>query len=195
MVKNSISGNTLILLTVTMKDDFQNQKAVLLAKEADPEGQRTIGVLTKADTVQRGEHASCLELVEGRRHQLAYGFFVTKQPGTEDLAKNLTFQKARSAEAKFFDRVEPWMNLAPHVKRQLGTRHLVAFLSDRLGNYIAEKLPQIRSDIATSLASVRAALNDLPAPPSSDSVSEMHARLAALSRDLHLLVQGATGFS
>ena len=67
MVKNSISGNTLILLTVTMKgeqtpsasipslksnfsdpvapptDDLQNQKAVLLAKEADPEGKRTIG--------------------------------------------------------------------------------------------------------------------------------------------------------
>lgn len=97
------------------------------------------GVLTKADTVQRGEHASWLELVEGRRHQLAHGFFVTKQPGTEDLAKNLTFQKARSAEAKFFDRVEPWNNLAPHVKRQLGTRHLVAFLSDRLGSYISEK--------------------------------------------------------
>ncbi|KAG0664588.1 hypothetical protein C6P46_001184 [Rhodotorula mucilaginosa] len=177
MVKNSISGNTLILLTVTMKDDFQNQKAVLLAKEADPEGQRTIGVLTKADTVQRGEHASWLELVEGRRHQLAHGFFVTKQPGTEDLAKNLTFQKARSAEAKFFDRVEPWNNLAPHVKRQLGTRHL------------------IRSDIASSLASVRAALKDLPAPPSSDPVSEMHARLAALSRHLDLLAQGATGYA
>ncbi|GAA5960847.1 hypothetical protein JCM8115_000172 [Rhodotorula mucilaginosa] len=195
MVKNSISGNTLILLTVTMKDDFQNQKAVLLAKEADPEGQRTIGVLTKADTVQRGEHASWLELVEGRRHQLAHGFFVTKQPGTEDLAKNLTFQKARSAEAKFFDRVEPWNNLAPHVKRQLGTRHLVAFLSDRLGSYISEKLPQIRSDIASSLASVRAALKDLPAPPSSDPVSEMHARLAALSRHLDLLAQGATGYA
>lgn len=99
----------------------------------------TSGVLTKADTVQRGEHASWLELVEGRRHQLAHGFFVTKQPGTEDLAKNLTFQKARSAEIKFFDRVEPWKNLAPHVKRQLGTRHLVVFLSDRLGNYISEK--------------------------------------------------------
>lgn len=188
MVKNSISGNTLILLTVTMKGErtsatstrailfavqrtlsllhneqttFKTRRPSCLRKKRIRKGNaRSVGndssatdtgqlhllimslisgVLTKADTVQRGEHASCLELVEGRRHQLAYGFFVTKQPGTEDLAKNLTFQKARSAEAKFFDRVEPWMNLAPHVKRQLGTRHLVAFLSDRLGNYIAEK--------------------------------------------------------
>ncbi|GAA5984144.1 hypothetical protein JCM10908_006067 [Rhodotorula pacifica] len=197
MVANSISGNTLILLTVTINqlDDFQNQKAVLMAKEADPEGKRTIGVLTKADTVQRGEHTSWLALVEGRRHQLAHGFFVTKQPGTEDLSKNLTFQEARAAEREFFKTVEPWVNLAPHVKRQLGTGNLVAFLSDRLGSFISEKLPQIRSDLATSLANVHNALKALPPPPSSDPVSEMHSRLAALSRDLDLLVQGASGLA
>ncbi|POY75200.1 hypothetical protein BMF94_1832 [Rhodotorula taiwanensis] len=193
MVRKSISGNTLILLTVTMKDDFQNQKAVLMAKEADPDGKRTIGVLTKADTVQRGEHTPWLELVEVRRHQLAHGFFVCKQPGTEDLAKNLSFQDARAAEVDFFKSEEPWNTLAPHIRRQLGTGHLVAFLSDRLARYISEKLPQIRSDLVTSLNSVHNALKELPPAPSSDPVGELHIRLAALARDLDSLMQGTPG--
>lgn len=57
----------------------------------------------------------------------------------------------------------------------------------------ARRLPQIRTDLASSLATVHAALKELPPPPSADPIAELHARLAALGRDLDLLVQGASG--
>ncbi|GAA6003650.1 dynamin family protein [Rhodotorula paludigena] len=193
MVREAITGNALILLTITMRDDYQNQKAVLLAREADPEGKRTIGVLTKADTLQVGEHAGWIDLLEGRRHQLANGFFVTKQPAPDDLRKNLAFTEARAAEVEFFRTQAPWNTLSLASKSRLGTSNLTKFLSDRLGQYIAEKLPAIQADLASSLAYVRTSLEALPPPPSSDPVTELHTRLSSLSHDLDLLVQGASG--
>lgn len=59
----------------------------------------------------------------------------------------------------------------------------------------ARRLPQIRNDLSTALTGVHAALKKLPPPPSADPVSELHARLAGLSRDLDLLAQGAPGFA
>lgn len=141
-------------------DDFQNQKAVLLAKDADPDGKRTIGaldlfslsfcrsltlirilagVLTKPDTLQKGEHDFWLDLLENRRHHLTNGYFVTKEPAPEDLKKNLTYEQAHEAEKQFFANNEPWKSLKGGTERHLGTGYLTSFLSDRLGRYIAEK--------------------------------------------------------
>ncbi|BGP25047.1 hypothetical protein JCM10295v2_003967 [Rhodotorula toruloides] len=195
MVRQSITGNCLILLTITIRDDFQNQKAVLLAKEADPEGKRTIGVLTKPDTLQTGEHPSWLDLLENRRHHLTNGYFVTKQPAPEDLKKNLTYKKAREAEKQFFATSQPWKSLEAGTQRHLGTDHLTSFLSDRLGRYIAEKLPKIQVDLAASIAQVTAAIDALPPPPSSDPTTEICTRIAAVQHNLDQLVQGSSALA
>ena len=41
-------------------DDFENSNAINLAKEADPHGERTIGVLTKVDIIQNGTYTDKL---------------------------------------------------------------------------------------------------------------------------------------
>lgn len=43
MVDRVITGNCLILLTLSMRDDIENQSAMRHARAADPEGKRTIG--------------------------------------------------------------------------------------------------------------------------------------------------------
>jgi len=70
MTRDHIKGNTLILLTITMRDDIDNQGAADLAHTEDPQGLRTIGVLTKPDTIQKGEEHAWLGILEGRSHQL-----------------------------------------------------------------------------------------------------------------------------
>ncbi|GAA6042060.1 hypothetical protein JCM8097_004088 [Rhodosporidiobolus ruineniae] len=189
MVKKSIIGNCLILLTITMRDDYQNQKAALLAKEADPDGKRTIGVLTKADTVQAGEHDNWIALLEGRQYHLANGYFCTKQPGAEDLKKNLSFEQARAAEIEFFKMQAPWNGLAGS-KNRLGTGNLTKFLSDRLGKYIAEKLPELQGVLNKSLIAILDAIKALPPPPSADPTSELHSRIGRLTQDLEALAVG-----
>jgi hypothetical protein len=44
MVMSHLGGQTLILVALPTTDDLENQKALSLAKMADPEGHRTIGV-------------------------------------------------------------------------------------------------------------------------------------------------------
>ena len=39
-------------MLLSANDDFKNSNAIHLAKKADPQGERTIGVLTKVDIVQ-----------------------------------------------------------------------------------------------------------------------------------------------
>ncbi|PRQ74643.1 P-loop containing nucleoside triphosphate hydrolase protein [Rhodotorula toruloides] len=142
MVREAITGNCLILLTISMRDDLENQKAVSLANDADPEGKRTIGILTKADL---------------------NSYFVTKQPAPEDLKRKLTYQDAREAEKQYFATAEPCV-------------------------------PCMDSNIAGLLAKVTSSLSELPAPPSSDAVTDVHSRISTLSHDLDLLVRGSPGY-
>lgn len=50
------------------------------------------------------------------------------------------------------------------------------------------------SNIAGLLAKVTSSLSELPAPPSSDAVTDVHSRISTLSHDLDLLVRGSPGY-
>jgi hypothetical protein len=51
-----------------------------LAREADPKGQRTLGVLTKPDTIEEGTHSQWLPLLQGQRFGLDLGYYAVKNP-------------------------------------------------------------------------------------------------------------------
>jgi len=44
----------------------------------DPDGIRTLGVLTKPDLVDKGAEKNVIDLVEGRKHQLKLGWHVLR---------------------------------------------------------------------------------------------------------------------
>lgn len=92
------------------------------------------GVLTKADTVQDGEHDKWLDVVEGRRYHLQLGYFCTKQP----LKLDLSFEESRSEEVAFFKRTEPWKSFGAGIQQRYGTDSLISFLSGRLSQYISD---------------------------------------------------------
>ena len=59
-------------------DDIQNQTAARLARDVDPEGKRTIGVLTKVDRVQgQADTNDWMKVIQGQKHQLAHGYYVS----------------------------------------------------------------------------------------------------------------------
>ena len=63
-------------------DDFKNSNAIPLAKEADPSGERTIGVLTKVDLVQTDTYTSTL-IEFGKKHKCLKYIAVQNQPDTK----------------------------------------------------------------------------------------------------------------
>lgn len=112
----------------------------MLAREFDPKGERTLGVLTKADTVQEGEHDTWLRFMQNAGSE----YFVTCSSGEAARKKNPTFAEARAAERTFFQNTEPWVS-QKQLKDRLGTGNLTTFLSIRLSEYISQKCVSIVS--------------------------------------------------
>ncbi|KAF9020048.1 P-loop containing nucleoside triphosphate hydrolase protein [Hymenopellis radicata] len=173
LILDHITGNALILLTITMRDDIQNQSAALLAKEVDPQGLRTVGVLTKPDTLQPGEESGWLDILHGRKHRLHHGYFVTKQPGPEELLENLAHAEARKREASYFTSTLPWRTVLQTTKSRVGVPNLTTQLSKLLTERISEALPDLRSRSLASLRQARDDLSSLPEPPSDNILSDL----------------------
>ncbi|RUS19485.1 P-loop containing nucleoside triphosphate hydrolase protein, partial [Endogone sp. FLAS-F59071] len=55
--------NSIIIATITCKDDIENQEIVQKARIHDPEGKRTLGVLTKPDTIESGCHEKYFNII------------------------------------------------------------------------------------------------------------------------------------
>ncbi|KAL8278369.1 hypothetical protein RQP46_009261 [Phenoliferia psychrophenolica] len=166
LVRSSIQGNSLILVALSMKDDLENQGAYKEAKAADPKGGRTIGVLTKADTVGPGEHKRWFEVIRNERFALKHGYFCTKQPSQADLdsesSQASSHAHAREEELRFFDKTSPWTELDTDAKARLGTGALSNFLSSQLVQLIRAQVPDLRAGIASKLDQLSSELGRLP---------------------------------
>ena len=66
MVNNYMkSPRSIILAVIPANGDIANQAILKMAKECDTKGQRTLGVLTKPDLVEKGAENGAIDLVEG----------------------------------------------------------------------------------------------------------------------------------
>ena len=68
--------NSLILALSPANVDLANSDSLKIAKEVDPDGERTIGVLTKIDLMDDGTNA--LELLDGTIYPLKLGYYGVK---------------------------------------------------------------------------------------------------------------------
>jgi dynamin 1-like protein len=68
--------NALILAISAANQDIANSDALKLAREVDPNGERTIGVITKIDLMDEGTNA--LDLLNGTIYPLRLGYYGVK---------------------------------------------------------------------------------------------------------------------
>ncbi|KAJ7813927.1 P-loop containing nucleoside triphosphate hydrolase protein [Mycena olivaceomarginata] len=161
-----------ILLTVACETDFENQGAHHLTKKYDPEGKRTIGVLTKPDRIPRGDEESWLPLIH--------------------LKQGVTWEEARARENDFFTLTPPWSGLDPMYQKYLRTSNLIGRLSSILSDLISKRLPQIQTELENTIQKTRAGLQKLPKPPSSDPVGEIASLLHQFIGDLDNVLEGVS---
>ena len=65
----------------------QNQKIRTLAREADPDGKRCLGVLTKPDKIEEGTEDTVIDMLRGDIYQLQWGYFIVRCPRQGELMK------------------------------------------------------------------------------------------------------------
>ncbi|KIP03166.1 hypothetical protein PHLGIDRAFT_253634 [Phlebiopsis gigantea 11061_1 CR5-6] len=192
MVRDHIKGNTLIVMTINMRDDMNNQGAARLARLEDPIGCRTIGVLTNPVLMQAGEEHSWLRILQGFAHRVAHGYFITKHPSPKGLEERISHAEVREREAAFFDTMPPW-SLQTELRPRMGTPSLTSQLSNLLGALIRRSIPGLRVQAEESLEAVKRSLDRLPPPPSDNPMAKLLDILADLHASVQALVAGSEG--
>ncbi|KAF9258340.1 hypothetical protein L218DRAFT_1005081 [Marasmius fiardii PR-910] len=180
----------IILLTVSCETDHMNQGALHLAKKFDPTGERTVGVLTKPDRIDRGDEQSWLSFIRGEEQPLRNHWFCVKQPSTSELQSDITWDEARKREDDFFALTPPWNELDAMYQKYLRTSNLVDRLSSILSDLISQRLPEIRKELETAILNARSGLRRLPKAPSSDPLNEISSMLFSFKMDVDKYVEG-----
>ncbi|KAH8088967.1 P-loop containing nucleoside triphosphate hydrolase protein [Cristinia sonorae] len=180
----------IILLTVACETDLENQGAHHLAKVYDPEGKRTIGVLTKPDRIPIGEEENWIRFIKNDYEALENGWYSVKQPDSRALKAGISWSDAREKEREFFTLTSPWSELDFVYQRQLGTGNLTERLSDVLSELIAKRLPDFQDELQKLLQGTEETLRKLPKPPSPDALGEVLHIVSEFSRDLSKHLEG-----
>ncbi|KAL3024445.1 hypothetical protein AAZX31_04G122000 [Glycine max] len=149
MIMSYIKTPTCLILAVTpANSDLANSDALQMAGIADPDGNRTIGVITKLDIMDRGTDARNLLL--GKVIPLRLGYVGVVNRCQEDIQMNRSIKDALAAEEKFFCSRSVYNSLAD----SCGIPQLAKRLNQILAQHIMAVLPGLRARISTSLVAV-----------------------------------------
>ncbi|XP_021776246.1 dynamin-related protein 3A-like [Chenopodium quinoa] len=149
MIMSYIKIPSCLILAVTpANSDLANSDALQMAGIADPDGYRTIGVITKLDIMDRGTDARNFLL--GKVIPLRLGYVGVVNRSQEDIANNRSIKDALLAEEKFFRSRPVYNDIADHC----GVPQLAKKLNQILVRHIKSVLPGLKANISAQLVSV-----------------------------------------
>ncbi|GAV90560.1 Dynamin_N domain-containing protein/Dynamin_M domain-containing protein/GED domain-containing protein [Cephalotus follicularis] len=140
--------NCIILAVSPANSDLATSDALQIAKEADPIGSRTIGVITKLDIMDRGTNA-CMFLL-GKVVPLRLGYVGVVNRSQEDINKNRSIQDALAYEEQFFHEHPVYNGLSD----RCGIPQLAKKLNQILEQQIRTVLPGLKSDLNSHMVAV-----------------------------------------
>ncbi|KIX99631.1 uncharacterized protein Z520_04265 [Fonsecaea multimorphosa CBS 102226] len=155
------SKRSIILAVVSAKNDLANQIITKLAREIDPRGQRTLGIITKPDLLHAGSdsEAAFVELARNEDVYFKLGWHVLKNRDYD--TKDTTSAERDAAEKEFFQS-RVWSSALP--SSQLGIDNLRPRLSHVLLGQILTELPSLVRDVTRELTLCKSKLAALGAP-------------------------------
>ncbi|XP_026095873.1 dynamin-2 isoform X5 [Carassius auratus] len=149
MILQFITRESCLILAVTPANtDLANSDALKVAKEVDPQGLRTIGVITKLDLMDEGTDAR--DILENKLLPLRRGYIGVVNRSQKDIDGRKDIRAALAAERKFFLSHPSYR----HMAERMGTPHLQKTLNQQLTNHIRDTLPGLRSKLQSQLLSL-----------------------------------------
>ncbi|KAL4983620.1 Dynamin central region-domain-containing protein [Aspergillus falconensis] len=135
--------NSIILAVSPANVDLVNSESLKLARQVDPMGRRTIGVLTKLDLMDHGTNA--MDILSGRVYPLKLGFIGVVNRSQQDIQSGKSLSEALQAELDFFRHHPAYRNMA----NRCGTQFLAKTLNSTLMSHIRDRLPDIKARLNT----------------------------------------------
>ena len=167
MVLEYITAPKSIILAVTPANtDIANSDALQMACEVDPEGTRTIGVLTKLDLMDEGTNA--VDVLCGQVFPLKLGFIGVINRSQQDIINGSSIAQALEREMTFFERHPAYADIA----YRCGTEYLSRTLNKILIFHIRNALPSLRSRIHSLMSETEAQIALLGEPINATSEAE-----------------------
>ncbi|XP_045576038.1 dynamin-2 isoform X9 [Salmo salar] len=149
MLLQFITKESCLILAVTpANQDLANSDALKIAKEVDPQGLRTIGVITKLDLMDEGTDAK--DILENKLLPLRRGYIGVVNRSQKDIDGRKDIRAALAAERKFFLSHPGYR----HMAERMGTPHLQKQLNQQLTNHIRDTLPGLRSKLQSQVLSL-----------------------------------------
>jgi GTPase SAR1 family protein len=177
---------SIILAVVSAKSDLVMQVITKLARETDPEGQRTLGIITKPDTLHAGSDSEALfvKLAKNENIRFKLGWHVLKNRDYD--TKDTTSEERDAAEREFFQS-RVWSSALP--SNQLGIETLRPRLSRVLLGQILAELPSLVRDVEIELQACQERLGALGA--SRGTISDQRMYLLKVSQTFLSLMTAA----
>ncbi|KAM8814845.1 interferon-induced GTP-binding protein Mx1 [Rhynchonycteris naso] len=192
LIKKYICRNeTINLVVVPSNVDIATTEALSMAQEVDPDGDRTIGILTKPDLVDRGTEDKVVDVVRNLVFHLKKGYMVVKCRGQQDIQECVSLTEALSKEKAFFED-------HPHFRELLEEgRATIPCLADRLTTeliaHICKSLPLLENQIKTKQQNITEELQKYGSDIPEDETEKMFFlidKINAFNQDIRALVEG-----
>ncbi|VUZ55060.1 unnamed protein product [Hymenolepis diminuta] len=147
-----ISNPNCIILAVTPANaDMATSESLKLAKEVDPEGRRTLCVLTKLDLMDHGTDAH--DLLMNRVIPVKLGIIGVVNRSQADINSKKSIIDALAYEASFLQR------RYPSIASRNGTVYLSKTLNRLLMHHIRDCLPELKTRVNVMTAQFQTLLN------------------------------------
>lgn len=150
LILKYISAPSCIILAVSpANQDLASSDALELAKKVDPEGLRTVGVLTKLDIMDKGTNA--VKMLKNEVVPLKLGYVGVVLRSQRDIMNSTSMEEAKDAECAYFRAHKEY----DEVYQCCTTNVLAQKLNKVLVQAIREALPSLRQSLEKALEKKR----------------------------------------
>uniref|UniRef100_A0A674ANN7 Dynamin-1-like protein n=1 Tax=Salmo trutta TaxID=8032 RepID=A0A674ANN7_SALTR len=157
MILSFISNpNSLILSVSPANSDLATSDALKLAREVDPDGRRTLLVVSKLDLMDAGTDA--LEVLLGRVIPVRLGIVGVVNRSQHDINTQKSIEDTARDEQAFLQRHYP------SLASRCGSRYLARTLSRLLMHHIRDCLPELKRRVTVLSAQYQARLSSYGQP-------------------------------
>ncbi|KAL2828001.1 P-loop containing nucleoside triphosphate hydrolase protein [Aspergillus cavernicola] len=146
---------SIILAVIPANVDVATQKVDQTARDIDPDGLRTLRVLTKPDLVDKGAEQKVVSLVNGRGSESELGWVLVRNLGHSELQEGTV---ERDEAEKAFSHRSPWDSVDP---QKFGIQALKTRLQELLTSTVRREFLSVRNEVGCKLKDAKNAIRAL----------------------------------
>ncbi|OQV12100.1 Dynamin-1-like protein [Hypsibius exemplaris] len=156
ILKYITNPNSIILAVTPANTDMATSEALKLAKTVDPDGRRTLAVITKLDLMDAGTDA--MDMLCGRVIPIKLGILGVVNRSQADIKSYKTVEESLKDEASFLQRKYP------AVASRNGTPYLAKTLNRLLMHHIRDCLPDLKTRVNILASQYQSIMNSYGEP-------------------------------